>query len=147
MLLLPAGDCLRELSACRYSVFGRALVNAMRGGACKPHSKYVTALDIYTFVRAFVSKTVERYSALAQAEYRPESEQPAPVPVHQSPVLFVPQGHLEMASNPVCFKCEPPAAPEKPFVSTSAHIGVFFSLSDVVLPCWWYRSFELATTR
>lgn len=98
-------------------MFGRALVNALRGGACKPHSKYVTALDLFTFVRAYVAKTVDRYNALAQAEYRPEGEQPAPVPAHQSPLLFVPQGHPEMAKNPVCYKCDPPAPPEKPYVS------------------------------
>lgn len=97
-------------------MFGRALVNALRGGACKPHNKYVTALDLYTNIRSYMARTIERLNALAQAEYRPESEQPPPVPVYQTPALFVPQGHLEMANNPVCFKCDPPAAPEKPYV-------------------------------
>lgn len=107
----------------RYSVFGRAMVNALRGGACKPHSRFVTALDLYTFIHAYMAKTIDRYNALAHAEHKPAAEGEAPVPppvsVHQTPVLFVPHGPegLAMARNPVCYKCDPPAAPEKPYVS------------------------------
>ena len=102
----------------RYSIFGRAIVNALRGGAYKPHSKVVTALDLYTFIHAYMGKHIERLNAQNLSEYSPDSELPAPVPVYQSPVLFIPHNQSDLARNPVCYKCEPPAAPEKPYVST-----------------------------
>jgi hypothetical protein len=93
------------------------MVNALRGGACKPHSKVVTALDVYAFVHAFMVKSIDKYNAQNLAEHNPEGELPAPVVVHQTPVLFTPHGHAEMAKNPICYKCETPVAPEKPYVS------------------------------
>lgn len=104
---------------CRYTVFGRAIVNALRGGACKPSSPVVTAMDFFTYIFAYMKQTTERLNLTATSEHNPESELPAPVPVYQTPVMFTPAGHGDMVNNPICIRCEPPIAPERPYVRAS----------------------------
>ena len=74
-------------------------------------------MDLFKFIHPFIAKTIDRMNLQNGADYKPDSEQPAPVAVHQSPVLFVPAGMRHLAMNPMCFKCDPPAAPDKPYVS------------------------------
>ena len=93
------------------------MVNALRGGACKPTSPLVTALDLYTFIHQYMLKTTERMNLTNTSEYNPESELPPPVLVYQTPVMFTPVGHGDMVDNPVCMRCEPPIPPERPYVS------------------------------
>lgn len=38
-------------------------------------------------------------------------------PLVQSPILLVPKKYPSAANNPICFRCGPPAAPERPYVS------------------------------
>ena len=101
----------------RNTLFGRAIVNALRGGACNPENKTVSALDLFKFIHPFLIKAVDRINLQNSADYKPESELPAPAPVYQTPVMFLPTGMRHLAMNPICFKCDPPAAPDKPYVS------------------------------
>lgn len=112
----------RSTAFCRNTIFGRALVNALRGGACKPENKTVSALDLFKYIHPFMQKAVERINLQSAAEYKPPTENDLqasapPVAVYQTPVMFVPTGMRELAKNPICFKCDPPAAPDKPYVS------------------------------
>ena len=103
----------------RYSVFGKALVNSLRGTCCKPESEFVSAIDIFRFVHNHVTSTIERYNARNIAEYKPEpdTEPTPPAPFIQSPVMFVPENCPQFIYNPICYRCGPPAAPDKPYVS------------------------------
>eukprot|EP01032_Pedospumella_encystans_P024737 gene24737-27963_t len=92
------------------------MVNALRGGACKPTSPLVTALDLYTFIHQYMQKTTERMNLTNTSEYNPESELPPPVLLYQTPVMFTPVGHGDMVDNPVCMRCEPPIPPERPYI-------------------------------
>ena len=94
------------------------MVNALRGGACKPSSPLVTALDLYTYVHNYMSKTTERLNLTYASEYKTDSDQPPPVPVFQTPVMFTPAGHGDMVNFPICMRCDPPVAPERPYVRT-----------------------------
>lgn len=115
---------------CRNTIFGKSIIVALRGGACTPENKTVSALDMFQYIRAFISKTVERINTQNSTEYRPESQLPVPVSVYQTPVLFVPSGMRQLAKNPIFFKCDPPAAPDRPYVSIrmafSRLNGIFF---------------------
>lgn len=125
------------------------MVNALRGGACKPSSPVVTAMDLYNYLHSYVSKTTDRLNLTAASEYNPESGQPAPVPMHQTPVMFSPAGHADMVTNPICMRCEPPSAPERPYVSSifmSSSWPRYFS-TCLYLVTTSRRLFALVTTK
>jgi hypothetical protein len=111
-----------------YTVFGRALVNVLRGAACKPHSEVVSAKDLYKLLVKNVSSTIERINLRNTAEYHPESGDPPPAALLMSPVMFVPQGAFHLANNPICYRCGPPPAPEKPYVRCRVTLLYLFSM-------------------
>lgn len=52
----------------------------------------------------------------------------------QSPVLFIPTNNPKSGKNPVCFRCGPPAAPEKPYI-------VRTGINDIALE-WYDQPFD-----
>lgn len=104
-------------------MFGRALYRGLNGGAHQEEHPVVTVADIFRFVHAHVKREVEAIKAAALAAI-PESNTDESIPagihaMNQSPLLILPPGHHaeQYLSNPVCYRCGPPAAPDKPFVS------------------------------
>jgi len=52
----------------------------------------------------------------------------------QSPVLFIPANNPKSGKNPICFRCGPPAAPEKPYI-------VRTGINDIALE-WYNQPFD-----
>jgi hypothetical protein len=79
-------------------------------GTIKPmlKNKYVSALDMFFYVRENMKKNLEKVGD--RALQGPDQ------PVAQDPVLFVPADNHQAADFPVCCLCGPPAAPDAPFV-------------------------------
>ena len=115
-----------------YTVFGRALANAVRGGAATPDSDYVTVKQSFRFLLSFMKKEIMRINAAAAAGFENPDDEIAGAPVvNMSPVLFIPPKNQDALNNPICFRCGPPAAPERPYVSTAT---VPYSLPSSILP-------------
>lgn len=103
------------------SLFARAIVNAIRGGACSTESETVAVGDVFRFIRRQFKAELARINAANQAGFiNPDDELGATplLEMRQTPLLFLPPGKPQMIRNPICFRCGPPAAPERPYVRT-----------------------------
>lgn len=79
---------------------------ALNGGASDPASPIVSAATFYEYIRKHM------YLACDELALDPETKlQP-----YQCPVLIIPLNGKDCSHNPVCYRCGPPAAPERPFI-------------------------------
>lgn len=122
-----------------HGVFTAAVFSAFRGGAHKDSKKIVTAKYLYEALKEGVAKRLEKWreelvlerekaidekkkeAAEAGEDYvhdaaGDEALKEALAKVVLSPAFYVPKNNLKASRNPVCLRCGPPAAPEKPFV-------------------------------
>lgn len=143
-------------------IFGSALTDGLRGGAHRPTKRTVTAQMLFHHIeesmRASCKKLYE--DALAAALLKAEAEtkeandnrkypdkEPEilvdrdavarsvnPADFNQNPLLFVPRNNAKAAKNPICIRCGPPAAPDKPFVVRTG--------TNEVLLEWYFPEFE-----
>ena len=120
------------------SLFGRAFVQALRGGASSESKLLVSVRDIFEHIRPIMAREASEEEKVMQEEAHERHKQLAkelkagknpklkqkdvdkaglPVVFTQTPVLFLPPGRegLAAADFPVCFCCGPPASPERPF--------------------------------
>ena len=84
---------------CSHTVFGKALCDALLGGASTPDDPFVTAQAIYDYIRISI---IEKCNVLSTGDV-------------QTPVICVPPNFSGAASNPVCYRCGPPATPFRPY--------------------------------
>lgn len=146
--------CQTSLVSEGHTLFAKALFDAFNGGSMQPDHPIVTVEDLFKVVHKSVKAKVAAMKKAAEAAIAPPlavvavepGADPAAAPpaappapdatalaavnaINQSPVIIIPHGkhhQLDYLRNPVCFKCGPPAPPEKPFVS-------LFPLNDVAL--------------
>eukprot|EP01034_Spumella_vulgaris_P026936 gene26936-33587_t len=116
------------------TLFGLALYNAINGGACKPDQELVTVLDVFKYIHAYVKKEVSKLKLAAAPEgTTDEASLALSKSINQSPVLVLPaigrhsyhsnadlahfqQVQEDLLNNPVCYRCGPPAPPDKPYI-------------------------------
>ena len=122
-----------------YSVFNTVLFDALRGGAHKEHKKTVTVKSVYEYLVEHMPKVFEAYKLkemkereeriaerMASAEEKGldylEAEEDSEellqhkLGLHQAAAFYVPKKNLRAQRNPICLRCGPPAAPDKPYV-------------------------------
>lgn len=122
-----------------FSLFNGALFAAFRGGAHSDNKKTVTVKYLYENLQEEVAKRLEEHRKSLVKDYEtavaqkmkeaeeageqyvadPEEEAALKVALEKvvlSPAFYVPKNNLKASRNPVCLRCGPPAAPEKPFV-------------------------------
>lgn len=143
-------------------IFGSALADGLRGGAHRPNKRTVTAKMLFDHIEAsmrasckklyedalaaaLVKATAEAKEANDNRKY-PDKEPEIlvdhkavirsvnPVDFNQNPLLFVPKNNAKAAKNPICIRCGPPAAPDKPFVVRTG--------TNEVLLEWYSPEFE-----
>ncbi len=96
-------------------------------GQMAPVSRELTAADSEADAVATAAPTVS----------------PPRLVLNQTPLIFVPPGRADLLANRVCYRCGPPPAPEKPFVSNgTALLDVYavqlvFSNYFVEYPQWY----------
>ena len=107
--------------SCRYTVFGKAVCDAMTWGAVTPDKEYVSAEAVFLFIRTEMKRVLD---GLGEGQ-------------RQDPVLFVPREapfNSTLSHNPMCCRGGPPAAPETPFVVKTG--------TDNVLLEWSFPQFD-----
>lgn len=109
----PKQHCYSSKTASR---FGSALQAALRGGASNPENPYVTAQAVFECIKThLLAKTAEDG-------------------LRQCPVMVLPPKCHRFAGNPVCFRCGPPGAPNRPY---AVSVG-----NDRVELAWTNQKFE-----
>ena len=122
-----------------YSLFNTVMFEALRGGAHKEHKKTVTVKSLYEHLVERMPKVLEAYKikeikereariaerkasaeekGLDYLEAEEDSEEVLmrKLSLHQSAAFYVPKKNMRAQRNPICLRCGPPAAPEKPYV-------------------------------
>jgi len=125
-------------------LFGTAMVDGLRGGAHRPDKRVVSAAMLFSHIEDRMRRQcVQLYeAALAKAlrlaeeavKYAndarkyPDKEPEIlldrqavidtvnPADYNQNPLFFVPKNNAKAAKNPICIRCGPPAAPQRPFI-------------------------------
>lgn len=95
-----------------HSIFGKAVLEGLSGGASTPENYTVSVQALYDFVKKAVDKELEEIAA-ADNQLHPGHHHKGK---HQSPVLIVPLNSTNVAQNPVCYRIGPPTQPERPFI-------------------------------
>ena len=136
-----------DFSLCSNTLFVAALVDCFQGGASTPDNPFVSAEDLFVDLKkrmeALLDKTAaaklaakkvadaeEKVANAAQGEKGAAAEDDeedraadaAALALYrgpnQTPVLVVPRKQPGVLANPVCCRCGPPCAPERPYVSS-----------------------------
>ena len=90
----------------RSSLFGKGVFDALNGGASKDNKTIVTLQDFFEQIQLTIKNEIGRIAAEASTGAVP----------HQSVVLVVPKSNPSVVNNPICYRCGPPTAPERPFI-------------------------------
>jgi len=69
-----------------------------------------------------------------KADFKQKKDSINAISFAQSPVLFIPANNPKSGKNPICFRCGPPAAPEKPYI-------VRTGVNDIALE-WYDQPFD-----
>ena len=131
------------------TLFGRAVIAAMKGEASSPSEPFVSAFALFRIVHQRLLEEVEKINApaarkkaeqdaaIANGSLDPAKADPVEV-VAQTPVLLAPAGRLSAMENTLCFKIAPPPAPEGPFIllcgDTFATLGWYDPTFDGIAP-------------
>lgn len=112
-----------------HSIFGKAVLEGLSGGASTPENYTVSVQALFDFVKKAFDKVLAEI-ALADEEDNALHPGHHHRGKHQCPVLVVPLENAAAAQNPVCYRVGPPTQPERPFI-------VVVGLHEVTLQ--WYN--------
>jgi hypothetical protein len=98
-----------------HSIFGKAVLDGLNGGASTPGEYTVSVQALYDFVKRAMDKELAEIAAADAADnaLHPGHHHRGK---HQSPVLVVPLASTNANLNPVCYRVGPPTQPERPFI-------------------------------
>jgi len=122
--------CQLSITDSDYTVFGRSVINAVRGGACQPDRPHISCIDLFVYIHDYMQSIVNRMNLKNASEHNADGDTPAPATLYQTPVLFVPADDHDMIKNPVFFRVGPPAAPDRPYI---------IQLGDTSVLLEWYN--------
>ena len=125
-------------------LFGNAMIDGLRGGAHRPDKRVVSAAMLFSHIEDRMRRQcVQLYEAALAKALRlaeetvkiandarkyPDKEPEIlldrqavidtvnPADYNQNPLFFVPKNNAKAAKNPICIRCGPPAAPQRPFI-------------------------------